>query len=89
VKKSTKVVEDQFASPLVMIVQTLTAEENRVAVEVESRVTLKNGVFYNNKYHFLFRLEDGKIREVREHNDTLHAHQIWKPILMAHGVMKA
>ena len=30
---------------------------------------------YENHYHFAFRLEDGRIREVREHLDTLYAQQ--------------
>jgi uncharacterized protein len=39
-----------------------TAEADRVAVEAESSVQLKNGGRYTNRYHFLFIMRDGKIR---------------------------
>jgi uncharacterized protein len=39
-----------------------TAEGDRVAVEAESSVLLKTGGRYENRYHFLFIVRDGKIR---------------------------
>lgn len=53
----------------------LTAEGNRVAVTAESRGEHKSGKKYNNHYHFLFFLQDGKIHRVKEYFDTEHA--IW------------
>jgi len=53
-----------------MIVTGLTAEEDRVAVEVEGKCALPNGDRYDNTYHFLLRLRDGRICEVREYADT-------------------
>ena len=46
------------------------ADENYVAVECRGNSTTKSGLPYNNKYCFVFRLEDGKIREVTEYMDT-------------------
>jgi ketosteroid isomerase-like protein len=51
----------------------ITAEQDRVALEAESRGTLVNGREYHNSYHFLFVITDGKIRRVKEYLDTLHA----------------
>ena len=52
------------------------AEGDRVAVEAESYGELANGKVYNNQYHFLIELSDGKIKAVREYLDTIHAKEI-------------
>lgn len=49
-----------------------TAEGERVAVETESYSELKNGRVYNNLYHFVFVVRDGKIHAVKEFLDTEH-----------------
>ena len=53
---------------------SMIAENNRVAVEAESYAELNNGRVYNNIYHFLFEIADGKILRVREYMDTQHAY---------------
>jgi len=50
----------------------MTVEGARVAVETESYTELKNGRVYNNLYHFLFEVRDGKIDKVKEYLDTEH-----------------
>jgi ketosteroid isomerase-like protein/quinol monooxygenase YgiN len=47
-----------------------TVEGERVAVEANGFAELKNGRRYDNHYHFLCIVRDGKIVEVREYNDT-------------------
>lgn len=54
----------------------LTAEGDRVAVEAESYGKMKNGKVYQNKYHFLFVVRDGKIQQVKEYLDTIHANEV-------------
>jgi ketosteroid isomerase-like protein len=54
----------------------LTAEGDRVAVEAESHAKMKNGKTYQNKYHFLFQVRDGKIQAVKEYLDTTHANDV-------------
>jgi uncharacterized protein len=54
----------------------LTAEGDRVAVEAESYGETASGKIYNNLYHFLFEVRDGKIQAVREYLDTLHAKEV-------------
>jgi ketosteroid isomerase-like protein len=58
--------------PIKLTPQAVTAEGNRVAVETESYAELQNGRVYNNNYHFLFEVKDGKILRVKEYLDTEH-----------------
>ena len=48
----------------------LTAEEDRVAVEAEGYSTLVTGTPYNNQYHFLFFIRNGKVYRLKEYMDT-------------------
>lgn len=48
----------------------MTAEADRVSCEAEGTSTLVNGVPYNNQYHFLFYIRDGKIYKIKEYIDT-------------------
>ena len=54
----------------------ITAEGDRVAVEAESLAKMKNGKTYQNTYHFLFIVRDGKIQSVKEYLDTIHANAV-------------
>ena len=54
----------------------LTVEGDRVAAEAESYGETATGKIYNNLYHFLFEVRDGKIQAVREYLDTMHAKEV-------------
>jgi uncharacterized protein len=54
----------------------ITVEGDRVAVEAESYARMKNGKVYQNKYHFLFIVRDGKIQQAKEYLDTMHANEV-------------
>lgn len=54
----------------------ITAEGDKVAVEADSYGELANGKVYNNQYHFLIEVRNGKIQAVREYLDTQHAHAV-------------
>ena len=54
-----------------------TAQGDRVAVETESYCELQNGRVYNNQYHFVFVLRDGKITSVKEFLDTEHTRAVF------------
>ena len=41
-----------------------------MAAEVESYAPVTNGNVYNNHYHMLFEIRDGKIAVVKEYADT-------------------
>jgi ketosteroid isomerase-like protein len=62
---------------LALTVTAMTAEGDRVAAEVVSSGDLKDGRQYRQEYHFLLRIRDGRIHEVREYLDTQHARDIW------------
>jgi uncharacterized protein len=48
------------------------AEGDQVAIELQSFGELTNGRVYNNDYHFLVTVRDGKISGIREYLDTQH-----------------
>jgi hypothetical protein len=47
------------------------ADGDYVVVEAKGNNLTKTGVRYDNDYCLVFRLEDGKIREVREYCDSV------------------
>ena len=51
-------------------IRTMTAEDDRVAVEADSEGQHASGQRYTNEYHFLFRFRDGKVVEFKEYMDT-------------------
>ena len=66
-----------FKDGLRMKVKGITAEGDRVAIEAESRGGLKNGRLYQQKYHILMTIRDGRIATVREYLDTQHVYDVW------------
>jgi ketosteroid isomerase-like protein len=54
----------------------ITAENERVAVEVSGEAIHASGKNYNNKYHFLLKIKNGKILELKEYMDTQLAAKI-------------
>lgn len=62
-----------FKDGLAQSIGAVTAEEDRVAVEVETSGIAPSGKHYNNTYHYLFIFRDGKIARVKEYVDTYHA----------------
>ena len=67
----------QLRDGLRMNVKSMIAEGDRVALEVESYGELKNGRVYNQEYHMLMVVGDGKITAVREYLDTQHVFDVW------------
>ncbi len=61
---------ENFPDGLVFNILSMTAEENRVAVEATSSGKHISGKHYANEYHFLFTFKDGKLLELKEYMDT-------------------
>lgn len=59
-----------FADQYTNVADRFIADDDLVAVECRGRATTKTGRPYNNKYCFVFRIENGKIKEVTEYMDT-------------------
>ena len=59
----------------------MIAEGDRIAVEAESYGETIDGNVYNNEYHWLFEVRDGKIRAAREYMCTAHAVEVFGPMM--------
>ena len=56
-----------FSGGISYTVDSLTAEHDRVAAEVQGHGTLINGETYHNVYMYILRIRDGRIASVAEH----------------------
>ncbi|NLS13090.1 nuclear transport factor 2 family protein [Vibrio sp. SM6] len=63
-------VKETVIDHLAMTPKGWTIDGDRVAVEVESFGNMKNGKTYNNLYHYLIEMKQGKIWRIREYGDT-------------------
>lgn len=61
----------------------LTGEDDRVSAEVQGRSTLVNGAPYNNQYHMLFYIPDGRITRIKEYFCTKLTDESFGPIIAA------
>jgi uncharacterized protein len=52
------------------------ADGDAVIIELTNRGKVSNGKFYENEYCFVFEVENGKIRRIREYVDTQKAQSI-------------
>jgi len=57
-----------------------TAEEDRVSMELQGRCELVDGTPYNNQYHWLFRIRDGKVCSMKEYLDTKLLDELLAPL---------
>jgi ketosteroid isomerase-like protein len=55
----------------------VTAEGERVAIEGTGRGRLRNGRDYDNTYHFLMIVRDGRVLSVREYMDSQHVADVF------------
>ena len=65
-----------FPTGITFNIKGITAENERVAVEISGEAIHASGETYNNQYHFLLRIKDGKILELKEYMDTQLAAKI-------------
>ena len=59
----------------------VTAEGERVAIEGAGRGRLLNGRDYDNRYHFLMIVRDGRVLSVREYMDSEHVADVFEGLL--------
>lgn len=76
VRKLLETVRRGFPEGVTFIVDGVTAEGGRVAIEARGLARLANGGFYNNQYHFLIEVRDGHVMRIREYLDTQHAYEV-------------
>jgi ketosteroid isomerase-like protein len=70
-------ISETCKGPITLTPTGVTAEGDKVAVEAKSYAEVKNGRVYDNEYHFLFTVRDGKISSVKEYLDTEHTRAIF------------
>ena len=64
---------DLFPNGAEFTVSGMVAEGDKVAVEANMTAVTAMGTNYDNHYHFLFTIADGKILRMKEYMDTYHA----------------
>lgn len=67
-------------SGLRFTVKTVTAEGDTVVIEAEGNAETHAGTRYANNYVFVFAMEHGRIKEVREYFCTRYADEVLWPI---------
>jgi ketosteroid isomerase-like protein len=80
---AVKLLQSLFEGGLGYTVDSLTAEDDRVAAEVRGRGTLKNGNYYSNTYVFILRIRDERIAAVAEHCNTVVVRDMILPLMLA------
>ena len=64
-------------------IDSLTAEDDRVAAEVRGAGTLVSGEAFTNRYVFMLRIRDGRIASVAEHFDPGPVREKIVPLIQA------
>ncbi|UCV23608.1 nuclear transport factor 2 family protein [Ferribacterium limneticum] len=59
---------------------SMTAEDDRVSVEAQGHAELVSGARYDNQYHFLFFIRDGRVFKMKEYIDTKLADAVLAPL---------
>ncbi len=59
---------------------SIMAEDNKVAAEATFKAKTAMGTFYENTYHFLFIIENGKVKRMKEYMDTYSAKRLLESI---------
>ena len=65
-----------FPTGITFNIKGMTAEDEKVAVEINGEAMHASGATYNNQYHFLLIIKDEKILELKEYMDTQLAAKI-------------
>jgi hypothetical protein len=78
-----KLLASIFPGGISYTVDSLTAEDDRVAAEIQGRGTLINGEVYHNTYAYFLRIRDGRIAAVAEHFNPDPTRQQIGPLLRA------
>lgn len=71
-----KALEANLIDDMTIQFGAITAEQDRVAVEMVSKARLTRERIYNNTYHFLFTVKAGLITHCREYLDTQHTYEM-------------
>ena len=65
-----------FPEGLQTEIRKIYGDGDTVIVELTNKAKVSNGKFYENDYCFVFEVENGKVRRIREYADTQKAKEI-------------
>lgn len=68
---------------------SVTAQGNRVVMELKGSAKTADGRDYNNEYCHIYEIRDGKITLFRDYMDSALVEQILIPAFIAHGATAA
>jgi ketosteroid isomerase-like protein len=71
-----RLIETGMPNGIRLTITGITAEGDRVAVEMDADGLSATGKEYHNQYHDLLEVRDGKIVVGREYLDTAHAEEV-------------
>jgi uncharacterized protein len=80
---AVRMLQSLFPAGLTYQVDSLTAEDDRVAAEVRAQGTLVNHEEYHNHYVFIFRIRDERIARIAEYFNALVVREKLAPLLQA------
>lgn len=64
---------EMFPNGVQFEVTGMVADGDKVAAEAHLTAATAMGSAYDNRYHFLFTIEEGRIKRMKEYMDTHHA----------------
>ena len=64
------------SAPMEVAIEDMVAEGESVCVQTTINATTASGEPYENHYHFVFRIREGRIVAVKEYVDTLYAQRM-------------
>jgi uncharacterized protein len=71
-----KTIAQMMPSGLRIKSKDFICDGDRVAVQAESTGAVVNGRQYDNQYHFVMKIRDGKVAQVIEYCDTLNIKEV-------------
>lgn len=77
-----KILASLFGGTLAYVIESLTAQDDRIAAEIRSHGTL-GGETFDNTHVFLFRIEGGRIAAVKEYMNQFVVREKIMPLLQA------
>ena len=78
-------IEKGMPNGIRLTITGITAEDDRVAVEMNADGVSAAGQEYHNQYHDLLVIRDGKIHVGKEYLDTAHAQEVIVKAALATG----
>lgn len=80
---AVKILAALFGGDFKYTIDALTAEEDRVAAEVQSSGTFLDGEPFHNFHVYIFRIRDGRIAHMAEHMNEFMVHEKIIPRMQA------